>query len=81
MGIAEAIERNSLHPVAQAIIKLARKEKVQGLLLLHVEEKPGSQISGIVGWKEIYYLRGKENYTDDVHLLEGSKLVAEFVFV
>ena len=80
LSIAEAIERNSLHPVAQAIIKEARKEKVQGLVASEVEEKPGSQISGKVGSKKFTLLKGEESSSDDVHLVEGKKLIAEFIF-
>jgi heavy metal translocating P-type ATPase len=80
LGIAEAIERNSLHPMAHAIINLARKEKVQSLIANHVEEKPGSQISGIVQGKRFTLLRGKEANTEDIHLLEGRKVIAELIF-
>ncbi len=80
LSIAEAIERNSLHPVAQAIIKEARREKVQGLVASEVEEKPGSQISGKVGGKKFMLLKGEESSSDDVHLVEGRKLIAEFIF-
>ena len=79
LSIAEAIERNSLHPVAHSIIKEARKERVQGLIAKDVVEKPGSQISGIVGGSRFTMLRGNDN-KEDVHLMEGRKLIAEFVF-
>lgn len=80
LGIAEAIERNSLHPMAHAIINLARKERVQALIAKNVEEKPGALISGIVGGRRFTIMRGKEVNTEDVHVLEGKKLIAEFVF-
>lgn len=80
LSIAEAIERNSLHPVAHSIIKEARKEKVQSLVASDVEEKPGSQISGKIGNKKFILMRGKESSLDDVHLIEGKKLIAEFIF-
>ncbi len=80
LGIAEAIERNSLHPIAHALINLARKERVQSLIAKNVEEKPGSQISGIVQGKRFTLKRGSEASIEDVHLTEGKKLIAEFVF-
>ncbi len=84
LSIAEAIERNSLHPVAHSIIQEARKEKVQSLIASDVEEIPGKQISGKIKNKRFTLLRGKENSTDDVHLLEhdgrAGKLIAELIF-
>ncbi|HTZ41776.1 MAG TPA: cation-translocating P-type ATPase, partial [Candidatus Omnitrophota bacterium] len=80
LGIAEAIERNSLHPIAHAIINIARKERIQALIAKDVEEKPGSEISGTVLGKRFTLMRGKEMNTEDVHLMEGRKLIAEFVF-
>jgi len=79
LSIAEAIERNSLHPVAHSIIKEARKERVQGLIAKEVVEKAGSQISGTVGGKRFTMLRGNDN-KEDVHLMDGRKLIAEFIF-
>lgn len=80
LSIAEAIERNSLHPVAHSIIQEARKEKVQSLVASNVEEKPGSQISGKIGNKKFTLMRGKESSMDNVQMVEGRKLIAEFIF-
>ncbi|MDE1849057.1 MAG: cadmium-translocating P-type ATPase [Nanoarchaeota archaeon] len=80
LSIAEAIERNSLHPVAHSIIQEARREKVQSLVASNVEEFPGSRISGNIKGKRFMLMRGKESSLDDVHLTEGKKLVAEFIF-
>ena len=45
-----------------------------------LKEKPGSSISGIVKNKRYTLERGKESYTEDIHLREGNKLIAEFIF-
>ena len=80
LSIAEAIERNSLHPIAHSIIQEARKEKVIKLIASRVEEKPGSLISGNIKNKRYTLERGKESTTEDIHLREGNKLIAEFIF-
>jgi heavy metal translocating P-type ATPase len=80
LSIAEAIERNSLHPIAHSIIQEARKEKVIRLIASKVEEKPGSKISGNIRNKRYTLERGKESYAEDIHLKEGNKVVAEFIF-
>lgn len=80
LSIAEAIERNSLHPVAHSIIQEARKERVTSLVASRVEEKPGSQISGNIRNKRYTLERGKESDAEDIHLREGNKVIAEFIF-
>jgi heavy metal translocating P-type ATPase len=80
LSIAEAIERNSLHPVAHSIIQEARKEKVIKLIASRVEEKAGSQISGNIKNKRYTLERGKESTAEDIHLRERNKLIAEFIF-
>ena len=80
LSIAEAIERNSLHPIAHSLINEARHEKVLRQVASHVEEKAGSSISGIVKNKRYTLERGRESYAEDIHLMEGNKLIAEFIF-
>ena len=80
LSIAEAIERNSLHPMAHALVSEARKEKVPSLSAKSVEENLGSHISGIVKGKKFTIRSGGEKERNDIHLFEGKKLVAEFVF-
>ena len=79
LSIAEAIERNSLHPVALSIIQEARKEKVTRLIASLVEEKPGSHISGNIKNKRYTLERSKEAYAETVNLREGNKIIAEII--
>lgn len=51
LSIGEAIERNSLHPLAKAIIAKARFEKVEHAVATNVHEQIGYGITGIIGGK------------------------------
>jgi len=48
LGIAAAIERNSLHPLAKAIVQHAKTEKAPLIRIENVSEKIGYGISGAV---------------------------------
>ncbi len=80
LAIAEAIERNSLHPFAHSIISEARKEKVLSMSARNVEEKLGKGIAGTVGNKKYFIVKGKDSGANHLHLVEGKKVVAEFMF-
>ncbi len=80
LEIAEAIERNSLHPFARSIVSEARKEKLVSLSAKDVEEKLGEGISGTVGKKRYTILKGKDSETNHLHLIEGKKVIAEIMF-
>jgi len=51
LTIAQAIERNSLHPLAKAIVEFAKQKKVPAIHAGKIEEKVGVGISGIVEGK------------------------------
>ena len=53
-AIAESIERNSLHPLAKAVVTFAKENKAPVLHAEKIEEKIGSGISGVLN---------KKNYT------------------
>lgn len=80
LSIAEAIERNSVHPFAHSIIALARKMKVPALAAKDVNENLGKGISGTIGNKKYTIVRGNESNISHLHLMEGRKIVAEIVF-
>lgn len=48
LGIAESIERNSLHPLAKAIVREARNAHAKTYIATQVTEKIGYGITGIV---------------------------------
>ncbi|HUD09957.1 MAG TPA: HAD-IC family P-type ATPase, partial [Patescibacteria group bacterium] len=54
-AIAESIERNSLHPLAKAVVTFAKENKAPVLHAEKIEEKIGSGISGVLN-KKIYTL-------------------------
>jgi heavy metal translocating P-type ATPase len=54
LAISESIERNSLHPLAKAVVSFAKENNAPILHAENIEEKIGSGISGIVN---------NENYT------------------
>jgi heavy metal translocating P-type ATPase len=80
LEIAEAIERNSLHPFARSIVSEARREKIISLSAKDIEEKIGKGISGTVGKKRYTLLKGKDSETNHLHLLERGKVIAEIMF-
>lgn len=52
LAVAQAIERNSLHPLAKALVEEARKQNVKRLTATNVHEKIGYGIVGTVTGKE-----------------------------
>lgn len=79
-AIAEAIERNSLHPLAKAIATQAKKEKDRTLRADLVEETVGSGIKAVVGGKK-YFLSKVKNYQGmAIRISENSKDIAIFEF-
>jgi heavy metal translocating P-type ATPase len=80
LGIAASLERNSLHPLAKAIVVYAKLKKAQVEMPEQVEEVAGKGISGVV--KNHHYLMTKA--LDDggmqIQMLRDSKPVAIFSF-
>ena len=77
--IAEAIERNSLHPYAKAIVSEAHRLGAPHESATNVHEQIGLGIFGTVGGTT-YTLSKSEENKHSISLLEGSKLVAHFMF-
>lgn len=80
LGIAEAIERNSLHPLAKAIVYYAKNKKVPTFHALNIEEKVGVGISGLVDGKR-YTLSKLQSQTGmEIALTHVDKQIAIFRF-
>lgn len=79
LAIAAAIERNSLHPLASAIVEFGKNEK--RLTASKVEETIGKGIKGIVEGKE-YLLRKTQssNGNMEIGLFKEDEMIAVFVF-
>lgn len=80
-SIAEAVERNSLHPIAKAIVTAARAQSAPHLPVEHIEEQIGSGISARING-HTYTLTKAMTYADHaaVELFEGKGVIARFVF-
>lgn len=80
LGIAEAIERNSLHPFAKAIVRIAREEYVPHLKARDVHEKIGYGIVGTIGAKEYVLSKLKGGAGFAIELRKGNFPLAVFHF-
>lgn len=80
LTIAQALERNSLHPIAKTIVNAAKEKGIAAAPATHIEEKIGSGISGVI--KDIRYALSKvptETQTGmAIGLFQKKKLLATF---
>lgn len=79
LSVAEAIERNSLHPLAKAIVGEARRLNADVMHASGVREMVGRGISGIVNGKE-YTLMKTEGEGMAIALSSGGETLATFRF-
>lgn len=80
LSIAEAIERNSLHPLAKAIVAYAKQKKAPSLSVTDIKEKIGQGISGKVK-NETYTLEKEKNIQGmSIGLSKGTSKIAVFRF-
>ncbi len=79
-AIAESIERNSLHPLAKAVVDFAKENKAEVLHAEKIEEKVGSGITGVLNDKTytLSKLESKEGMM--IGVFEKDKQLATFVF-
>jgi len=78
-GAAEALERNSLHPFAKAIVSEARRLRTPRLSATSVREQIGVGVFGTINGTT-YALTKAEGSKNSISLLENSKIVAHFIF-
>ena len=78
-GVAEALERNSLHPFAKAIVSEARRLRTPRLTATSVREQIGVSVFGTIDGTT-YSLTKAETNKNSISLLENSKIVAHFIF-
>lgn len=81
LGIAAAIERNSLHPLATAVVHYATTQHAPQLIADHVVETVGKGISGTVDKKE-YLLSKLPHATEEmaIGLYHKDNLLTTFTF-
>lgn len=80
LGIAESIERNSLHPLAKAIVRKAREEKAKTYVATRVMEKIGYGITGIVDGVSYTLSKVKGTAGFAIELRRKSIKIATFYF-
>jgi len=79
LAISEALERNSLHPLAKTIVSFAKTKKSPILHAESIKEIIGSGIEGLVNGKK-YFLTKLEEEGMAIGIYEGEKLLAIFRF-
>jgi heavy metal translocating P-type ATPase len=79
-AISESIERNSLHPLAKAVVNFAKENKADVLHAEKIEEKIGTGISGVLNNKT--YTLSKLPSTEGmmIGIFEKKLHLATFVF-
>lgn len=80
LQIAEAIERNSLHPLAKAVVKFISKQKITKIHATGIEEKIGSGISGKFEGERFGLTKVESGEGMQVGLFQGKTLIAAFKF-
>ncbi len=80
LSIASAIERNSLHPLAKAIVAFAKDKKSEHVLATDIAEKVGSGISGIINGKKYSMEKAKSIEGMRVELSQNKNTLAFFEF-
>ncbi len=80
LAISEAIERNSLHPLAKAVVNFAKEKKTEVIHAENTEEKVGQGISGTVNGKRYKLARLESNKGMTIGVYEGKSLIAFFRF-
>ena len=76
LSITEAIERNSLHPLAKAIVNEARDKKVKQIHATNVTEKIGTGILGAVDGQDYSVSKLEEEIGMAVELKHKNKQIA-----
>lgn len=79
-AVTMAIERNSLHPLAKALVTEAQKKHAEILAAHEVEEVIGSGIKGIVEGTTYHLSKVKDATKMSIQLKSGEKPIALFEF-
>lgn len=80
-SIAEAIERNSLHPLAKAIVAGAKTAGAPRVMAEKIDEKIGSGISATVNGDQYSLQKMSQTHSvNAVELLQNSNVIARFEF-
>jgi heavy metal translocating P-type ATPase len=80
LAISESIERNSLHPLAKAVVTFAKENKAPVLHAEKIEEKVGSGISGTLKNKTYTLSKVASSEGMMIGIFEDKTHLATFVF-
>ncbi len=80
LAIAESIERNSLHPLAKAIVNFAKERQAPLVQASFVKEYVGSGISGVVDGLSYALKKMEHGEGMTISLHQGENLLAMFRF-
>ena len=80
LAIAESIERNSLHPLAKAVVGYARAQQVSRTVANNIEEIIGQGISGEVNGKKYLLSKITSNEGMKIGLFQNKKELAQIHF-
>lgn len=80
LSIAESIERNSLHPLAKAIVLYARANKAPLVHAEEIKERVGSGISGTLNGKKYTLKKLSDSQGMAIGIFEENKTLAVFRF-
>lgn len=80
LGIARSIERNSLHPLAKAIVEYAKVQNAQAVKAEQIEEKIGVGITGFVGNKKYTLSKLKSENGMEIGIFENKTQLAQIHF-
>jgi heavy metal translocating P-type ATPase len=75
---AASLERYSKHPLAQAILDYAAKNKVQAESASEIQEQPGRGLRGTIGGRKVL-LTGRDRLGEEVRELPGARSGLECV--
>lgn len=80
LSVAAAIERNSLHPLAKALVAYAKQHNIPLATASQIEEHLGHGITGVVRGKKYTVSAISGSGGMNVGLFRGKTLLASFVF-
>lgn len=76
LQLASSLEKSSEHPLAEAILKKAKEQKIKLLIVDHFQALPGKGIEGLLEGVSISHLRGDRNKSLKV-ILGNRRLMTE----
>lgn len=80
LSIADALERNSVHPLAKALVTYAKSKNAPDLKALNIEETIGSGISGIINKQRFTLSKVKDSQGMTIELKQENTRIAIFKF-